>query len=128
MRLRGVAFSALAAAMLSPAMSLAAEEDPMAVDATRAEAIAFGASVGNALTEDDDDFVGTYYDLYVFEGSAGDRVSIFMSGDRAEAAILDTFLRLVPEGDPYTVLAEDDDSGGGLDAEIDVRLPADGTY
>jgi hypothetical protein len=129
MRFRGFALCALAASVLSPVPGMAADDaDPMAVDATCAQAIAFGASVGNAPTEDDADFVGTHYDLYAFEGSAGDVIAIFMFGDLTEAAILDTFLRLIPEGDVRTVLAEDDDSGGGLNAQVDFTLPADGTY
>lgn len=59
---------------------------------------------------------------FEFTGRAGDTVTIDLRSDE-----IDPLVRLIaPDG---TVLAEDDDSGGGVQARIsDFVLPADGTY
>jgi hypothetical protein len=59
---------------------------------------------------------------YTFDGRAGDTVTIDLRSDE-----IDPLVRLIgPDGQ---VLAEDDDSGGGVQARIaDFALPADGTY
>lgn len=70
----------------------------------------------NYLTGDN-----SYIDIYRFEGQAGQRVVINMSSQE-----IDSYLILFdPEGN---VLAQDDDSGGGLNARLDIVLPADGVY
>jgi hypothetical protein len=70
----------------------------------------------NYLTEDN-----SYIDIYRFEGQAGQRVVIDMSSQE-----IDSYLILFdPEGN---VLAQDDDSGGGVNARLDIVLPADGVY
>ncbi|MBN2389858.1 MAG: WD40 repeat domain-containing protein [Anaerolineae bacterium] len=62
--------------------------------------------------------------FWVFEGHIGQAIQIAMN---AESADFDPYLRLLsPDG---SILAKDDDSGGGLDAWIsDIRLSQDGTY
>lgn len=59
---------------------------------------------------------------YSFDGRAGDTVTIDLRSDE-----IDPLVRLIgPDGQ---VLAEDDDSGGGVQARIaDFALPMDGTY
>jgi hypothetical protein len=60
--------------------------------------------------------------LYTFEGTAGEQVTITMVGDGS----LDAYLGLLDPNDE--VIAEDDDSGGGTNAQISIRLPESGTY
>ena len=59
-------------------------------------------------------------DVYMFQGAAGQTVTITMT------AGFDTFLNLIgPDG---TVVASDDDSGGGTNSRIVLRLTAAGAY
>ncbi|MCZ7540160.1 MAG: pre-peptidase C-terminal domain-containing protein [Anaerolineae bacterium] len=60
-----------------------------------------------------------------FAGNAGDQVTV--AADAGANAALDTALRLLgPDG---TVIAEDDDSGPGLNPLLtNVALPASGQY
>ena len=59
-------------------------------------------------------------DLYMFQGAAGQTVTITMTGG------FDTFLNLVgPDG---TVVASDDDGGGGTNSRIVIRLATAGAY
>ncbi len=56
----------------------------------------------------------------MFQGAAGQTVTISMTGG------FDTFLNLIgPDG---TVVASDDDSGGGTNSRIVLRLAAAGAY
>jgi hypothetical protein len=60
--------------------------------------------------------------LYPFDGNAGDQITITMTGSGG----LDAYLGII---DPkQEVIAEDDDSGGGTNAQISIRLPESGTY
>jgi hypothetical protein len=72
------------------------------------------------VLEDD----GTYYDAYVFEARAGDRIAVRMS-----SSDFDTYL-MVASGTPedLDILASDDDSAGGTDAQLEFVFPSDGTY
>lgn len=64
----------------------------------------------------------SFMHLYILEGQAGDEVTITMSSSDG----LDSYLGLLdPAGE---VIAEDDDSGGGVDALITYTLPESGTY
>ena len=64
---------------------------------------------------------GAYQDRYVFEGAAGAQVEI-----RIASAQIDALLSVTsPSGSP---LAVDDDSGGGLDARVQLSLPENGEY
>jgi serine protease Do len=63
----------------------------------------------------------SFFDLYTFEGRAGQRVQIEMS-----SRDLDAYLILLdPNGRD---LAQDDDGGGGTNSRIAIALPTDGTY
>ena len=87
--------------------------------------IGMGRTVNGRLDPSDallDD--GSHYDIYTFSGTAGQRVRITLrSGD------FDAFLAFGrwQNGD-VTVTDTDDDSGGGLDSELVVTLPATGEY
>ncbi|MBE9042672.1 DVUA0089 family protein [Oscillatoriales cyanobacterium LEGE 11467] len=63
----------------------------------------------------------SFFDTYTFEGSAGDRISIEM-----QSGEIDPYLILLAPGGRE--LAQDDDSGGGTNAQIVVQLPESGTY
>ena len=63
----------------------------------------------------------SFFDLYAFEGSAGQRVQIEMASRE-----IDSYLILLdPNGND---LAQDDDGAGGTNARIETILPTDGTY
>ncbi len=63
----------------------------------------------------------SFFDLYTFEGRAGQRVQIDMASRE-----IDSYLILIaPNGNE---VAQDDDSGGGPNARIAATLPIDGTY
>ncbi|HZU06460.1 MAG TPA: PPC domain-containing protein [Chloroflexota bacterium] len=63
-------------------------------------------------------------DLYTFEGRAGQQVRIAL--DRPSRSRLDPYLEL--QGPDGRTIAEDDDSGGDLNALIQLVLPQTGTY
>lgn len=64
----------------------------------------------------------SYLHLYDYEGQAGEEITITMTG----SGNLDAYLGLFdPAGE---VIAEDDDSLGGLNAVITVKLPETGLY
>ncbi len=64
----------------------------------------------------------SFVHLYDLQGNAGQEITITMRGMGG----LDAYVGLMtPDGD---VLAEDDNSGGGLDAQITIKLPESGTY
>jgi len=63
----------------------------------------------------------SFFDLYAFEGRAGQRVQIDMTSRE-----IDSYLILIdPNGNEVT---QDDDGGGGSNSRIVATLPADGTY
>ncbi|MDY6782605.1 MAG: trypsin-like peptidase domain-containing protein [Cyanobacteriota bacterium] len=61
------------------------------------------------------------FDVYSFEGRAGEEVEITMNSNEVDA-----YLILVTPGGQD--IAQDDDSGGGTNAKIVATLPANGTY
>ncbi len=64
----------------------------------------------------------SFVHLYELQGTAGQEVTIVMRGMGG----LDAYVGLMtPDGD---VLAEDDNSAGGLDAQITIKLRESGTY
>jgi len=66
---------------------------------------------------------GAYVDTYRLTGRAGETVTITVRSSEFDAFVV--------VGDPErdrTPLAYDDDSGGGYDARVTVRLPRDGAY
>ncbi len=63
----------------------------------------------------------SFYDIYSFEGRAGQRITIEMSSQD-----IDPYLILL--NSDGSELAQDDDGGGEKNAKIVVTLPVDGTY
>jgi CHAT domain-containing protein len=63
---------------------------------------------------------GTHYDVYEFQGRAGEEVAIELESEE-----FDAYLMLNHNGDR---VGEDDDSGGQLNSLMVVELPTDGTY
>ncbi len=63
----------------------------------------------------------SYFDAYTFEGRAGQRISITMDSDQ-----LNSYLLLY--GPNQEDLGQDDDSGDGHNARLDVTLPVNGSY
>ena len=63
----------------------------------------------------------SFFDLYAFEGKAGQRIQIDMRSQQ-----IDSFLILLdPNGNE---VAQDDDTGGGSNARIVATLPVNGNY
>jgi serine protease Do len=81
-----------------------------------------GRLVGDRLTQADAVLPdGSFYRMYQFQGRAGEVVTLEM-----QSTELDAYLVLAdPQG---RQIAEDDDSGGGQNARITLRLPLTGTY
>lgn len=90
--------------------------EPTALAPEAATSISIGQTLSGEFGDARQDFA------YTFEGRAGDVITIDLNSRE-----IDPLLRLIgPDGD---VLAEDDDSGGGVQARIaDFTLPTDGTY
>jgi hypothetical protein len=66
---------------------------------------------------------GSYHDVYLLQGRAGDRLEISMSAD------FDTYLWIGRSaGSGFDALDTDDDGGPGTDSRLEVTLPADGIY
>jgi len=63
---------------------------------------------------------GAYFDLYVLTGSAGEAVAITLLSEA-----FDAYLYVFDES--FHVLGEDDDSGGGSDAALEIVIPSSGT-
>ena len=63
----------------------------------------------------------SYFDLYTFEGKAGQEVTIEMKSED-----IDPYLILL--GSNQRQIAQDDDGGGNKNARLVVTLPVDGTY
>jgi S1-C subfamily serine protease len=64
---------------------------------------------------------GSYFNAYSFEGRAGQSVLIEMVSQE-----VDSYLILLSPDSDFNV--QDDDSGGGLNAALNVQLPASGRY
>lgn len=81
------------------------------------EKLAIGGPAGKGALD-------TFFDAHnwTFDGTAGQTVTIIVAGVKGS----DPFVKLLdPDG---VVLAEDDDAGGGSNAQLDVQLPVTGTY
>jgi 3'-phosphoadenosine 5'-phosphosulfate sulfotransferase len=73
---------------------------------------------------DPQDGDGIYYQQFTYQARAGERLTISATSDE-----LDTFLR-IGRGtfNQFETLAEDDDSGGDLNAELSYTVPRTGQY
>lgn len=94
--------------------------DPMAVP--EVEPLQAGDLFGGLLEGDGwvlDD--GTQAALFALNGMEGEVVRLVL-----ESPDFDAYLMLLD--DEWQVLAEDDDSAGGTDAEVQIRLPRTGSY
>ena len=90
-------------------------QDPMPIEV--------GQPIAGRLDRDDDVRAGggSYRDRYTFSGREGQQIQIRLSSYE-----IDPFVVLVaPDG---VVIAQDDDSGGGLNSQILTNLPTDGDY
>ena len=89
------------------------------VEMTIGEQVAGELSASDAELDD-----GERVDIYYFWGSAGESVRIRMASD-----VIDSYVILASfENDQVVDLGEDDDSAGGLDAELEAILTVSGMY
>ena len=78
----------------------------------------------DALLEGDNDLGdGSLYDEWLYAASAGEELEVLLRSDD-----FDTYLMVTKDYGGYDLLAEDDDSGGGLNAMVTVRFPESGVY
>lgn len=98
-------------------------QSPLSTDRPPEPIALNGDGVRGSLSRDDNilNSDNSFFDVYSFEGKAGERVDISMSSSEVDA-----YLILVGPGGRE--VAQDDDSGGGTNARIIATLPADGTY
>lgn len=93
--------------------------------APRPQAIRAGQTVSGQLSDSDaqaDD--DSFYDAFVYEGRAGERLRITM-----RSPDFDSFLHFGQgTGESFESLATDDDGADGNDAMIEITLPRAGTY
>lgn len=89
---------------------------------TRIEA---GQTVSGSLTSRDSRmYNGAHFELWIYSGSRGERLSITLRSIQ-----FDGYLLVQPfPGGRSPLLARDDDSGGGSDARAEIVLPEDGDY
>ena len=84
-----------------------------------------GQPVHGELTEDDavaDD--DSFYDLYVYQGRAGESITVTMRSDD-----FDTYLSIGRQsGDQFREMASNDDGWEGTNAEVSVTFTEDGPY
>lgn len=66
----------------------------------------------------------SYFDTWTYHGSAGEAITLTMSSSDLDPFLL-VFRGSFEDGE---WLAEDDDSGGGLDAAVTLTLPTSGAY
>lgn len=67
---------------------------------------------------------GTHYDIWTYDGQAGERISVTMRSSQ-----FDPYLILAMErGGELTALHQNDDGGGGTDARLTFELPETATY
>jgi len=84
--------------------------------------LTLGETRNSELTSEDsklDD--GSYYELWVFQGQAGSRVTITMRSSAFDAYLT---IRNTSGGE----LGKDDDSGGNTDAQVTITIPASGRF
>lgn len=84
--------------------------------------IAIGGIVSDRL-DDSSNLLpdNSYFNIYTFEGNAGQRVRINMNSNQ-----VDSYLLLYGPNQEY--LGENDDIGNSRDARLEITLPSNGTY
>ena len=104
--------------------TIAVEELPESGPADVSE-IDLGQTIEGSLESSDamlDD--GSYYDIYTFRGTAGQRVRITLRSED-----FDSYLHFGRwRNDDIEVSEADDDSGGELDSQLEITIPETGTY
>lgn len=103
------------------------DSDEAGVAAGRYEIFSIGAgeSVEGELDEDDaQDADGIHYQQFTYQARAGERLTISATSEET-----DTFVRIgTGSYNQFETLAEDDDSGGELNAELSYTVPRAGEY
>jgi serine protease Do len=103
----------------------AQEETPMdapVADVPPVETLGFGETVSAFLSANDLMFEdSTYFKPYLFDGEAGDEITLHLS-----SADFDAFLLLADSSE--TPFLSDDNSGGACNAYLTATLPAAGQY
>ena len=84
-----------------------------------------GETVSGSLTPGDSRmYNGAHFEVWIFSGSRGERIGITLRSIQ-----FDPYLMVQPfPGGRSPIIARDDDSGGGNDAQVEVTLPEDGDY
>lgn len=84
-----------------------------------------GETVSGSLTPSDSRmYNGAHFEVWIFSGSRGERIGITLRSIQ-----FDPYLLVQPfPGGRSPILARDDDSGGGNDAQVEFTLPEDGDY
>lgn len=86
--------------------------------------VTYGETVTDVLGSADNVFSdGSFFKPYVLVGSAGDEISLFLSSNDFDSALL-----LFKEDSAETLIASDANSGGSCDAYLTTTLPDSGTY
>ncbi len=122
---RTVTVTVLTPAGESPPHALLVDRGPVVAEREpnngfrEAQPLAPGQQVQGAISQKQD------VDVYRFEGKAGQQVVAEVLAARHGSA-LDSFLTL-HDGEGR-ILASNDDSDGGPDSRVELRLPRDGTY
>lgn len=84
-----------------------------------------GSSVSGEVDSSDETLGdGSYYEMYEYYGTAGERLTLTMTSTQVDSYLL-LFVGSLEDGD---LLAEDDDGAGIPDAQITVTLPVTGVY
>ncbi len=100
------------------------QEQPILSLALNGQAIQGELREGDAQLQD-----GSYYDLYQFQGRAGQRVVLDMSSQQINPVL--TLYRVVKssEGEKFEKIADNDDRApGDFNARLVTELPTDGVY
>lgn len=84
-----------------------------------------GETVSGSLTAGDSRmYNGAHFEVWIFSGSRGERIGITLRSIQ-----FDPYLMVQPfPGGRSPIIARDDDSGGGNDAQVEITLPEDGDY
>jgi hypothetical protein len=101
------------------------DEDRVARVREEIFSIRAGESMERALGEDSpQDADGIYYQQFTYQALAGEPLTISVTSEE-----MDTFLRIgTGTFNQFETLAEDDDSGGELNAELSYTVPRTGQY